>query len=312
MITDLKFQIAPESSYAHRPEGAGGTTDQRTLRVKNWGGLFENNRSREIKRLDYVLVPNRMDTDGYTTLLDHPNGAAHLGAWLAILQIASRCRERGVLANGDGRPHDPRSLSRISRIPAVIFEEVIPRLLSDELQWLEHDGETPQGDAGKSQEGAGFPQEGAGPTRVRDRVLIPVEVSGKGGVGGKPETPHEPPAATPEQTRGAFDELQQIYEAGGLPIAEKHQQLILQYLVGMPRGKLERLMNYVKWAFATGRWPTAAKTKALLQLIRDGDWDVELTPRVLPQVLLSRLPSKAQEAQDIAASRVRQKYGATV
>jgi hypothetical protein len=35
-----------------------------------------------------------MDGDGYTELVDHDDGAAHLGAWCAIVQIASKCDPR--------------------------------------------------------------------------------------------------------------------------------------------------------------------------------------------------------------------------
>jgi hypothetical protein len=307
MNAPLKFRMEPTS------ENAPGTGV--TLRVKGWGSLYENHRSRALQKLEFVLVPNRMDTDGYTTLLDHPNGPAHLGAWLAILQIASRCKERGVLANSDGRPHDARSLSRISRIPAAIFEEVIPRLVN-EVQWLEHVEENPaKSGADLAQSGADA-LESATPTRVRVTLpfpSIPVPVSGREGRGEKPETPPEgaaePPAATAEETTSAFEELQRVYQAGGLPIPEKHQQLIVQHMVGMPRAKLDRLVNFTKWAFATGRWPSPAKTKALLNVIRDGDWDVELTARTLPDASQSRPASKAQEAQEVAAARVLEKYG---
>jgi len=105
------------------------------FRVKDWNLLFENNRTRGLKHLDWVPMPNKMDGDGYTELVDHPNGAAHLGAWLAIVQIASRCHTRGTLTRNNGRPHTAESLARISRIPVVIFEEALPRLL--QIGWLE-------------------------------------------------------------------------------------------------------------------------------------------------------------------------------
>lgn len=107
------------------------------LRIKNWNSIYENHNSRKLKRLDFVLVPVGMDTDGYTALMEHPNAAAHLGAWIALLQIAAKCKERGTLVNSDGRPHTAKSLGRISRINPTVFEELIPRLLSDEIQWLE-------------------------------------------------------------------------------------------------------------------------------------------------------------------------------
>lgn len=124
-------------------------------RIRNWSTLFENNRTRELKRLDWVPVPNKMEL-GYLTFVDHPNGAAHLGAWLAILEIASRRfpkELRGTLPHDDaGISH---ALAKISRLPAPLFDEVIPRLIK--LQWIEHFAEISQGDAIISQAPAGKP-----------------------------------------------------------------------------------------------------------------------------------------------------------
>ena len=110
------------------------------LKIKDWKDHFENASSRKLVRLYWVPVPNKTDGEGYTALVDHPAGAAHLGAWYAILEAASRQmprERRGELPGGI--PHDLggicRSLSRISRLPPAIFSEVIPRLL--EIGWLE-------------------------------------------------------------------------------------------------------------------------------------------------------------------------------
>jgi hypothetical protein len=111
------------------------------LRIKDWTVRYEVNRTRELKRMDWVPMPNSMDGDGYTELMNHRHGAAHLGAWLAIVQIASKCEPRGCLIRRCGAPHDPESLSRISRISAKVFAEAIPRLL--EIKWLEEAGVKP-------------------------------------------------------------------------------------------------------------------------------------------------------------------------
>ena len=63
-------------------------TGWKMYRIRDWYQLFENNCTREVKRMDWVPVPNRMDGAGYTALVDHPNGAAHLGAWLAMIEAA--------------------------------------------------------------------------------------------------------------------------------------------------------------------------------------------------------------------------------
>lgn len=105
------------------------------FRIKDWDKHFENNRTRELKYLDWVPIPNKMDGDGYTELVDHPDGAAHLGAWVAIVEVASRCDVRGTLMRDGDRPHDSASLSRQTRLPKQVFDEVIPRLIL--IGWIE-------------------------------------------------------------------------------------------------------------------------------------------------------------------------------
>jgi hypothetical protein len=79
-----------------------------------------------------------------------------------------------------------------------------------------------------------------------------------------------------------LEEVRQIYRQGGAPIPDAHENLAVQYLVVIPIEKRSRVANYVKWAFAFGKWPSPAKTKSFLNVMRDGDWDVEITARVLP------------------------------
>ncbi len=103
-------------------------------RIKNWKQYFESYELKKLKRMTWVAIPNKTDGEGYTTLVDHPNGAAHFGAWIAIVEIASKQDPRGNLPpgiNGD----ISRSLARMSRLPARVFEEVLPRLV--EIGWVE-------------------------------------------------------------------------------------------------------------------------------------------------------------------------------
>lgn len=111
------------------------TASVEILTIRNWAVHFENNRTKELRTMTWVPVPNTMDGDGYTQLVDHPEGAAHLGAWIALIQIASKCTPRGALIRGDRTGHQPETLARISRLPPKVFAEVIPRLL--EIGWLE-------------------------------------------------------------------------------------------------------------------------------------------------------------------------------
>ena len=108
-------------------------------RIRDWAKHFENNRTRELKYMDWVPVPNKHDGDGFTELLDHPEGLSHYGAWHLILQVASKCEIRGTLlrdgAVGGKRPHTPESLARITRGDEKTFKVAIDRLVS--IGWIE-------------------------------------------------------------------------------------------------------------------------------------------------------------------------------
>jgi len=114
-----------------------------TYRICDWSHHFENSSSRKLKRLDWVAIPNSMDVEGYIVLVDHPNGAAHFGAWIAIVEIASKQNPRGTLPNGKTSQSLGgicQSLGRISRLPAILFEEALPRLI--EIGFIEILGES--------------------------------------------------------------------------------------------------------------------------------------------------------------------------
>lgn len=85
----------------------------------------------------WVPIPIRQDGDGYTLLMDMPNGAALFGAWIAILQVAARCDVRGTLLRDIGKPHNSDSLSRVTRIPKKLVDEALIFFSSNDVKWLE-------------------------------------------------------------------------------------------------------------------------------------------------------------------------------
>lgn len=106
-------------------------------KIRNWDALYENNRTRELKKLDWFPMPNKQDGDGYTAIMEHKDGAAILGAFIACVQIASRCDPRGTLARDGQKPHSASSLSRMSRIPEALVQRALDVLSGDEVNWLE-------------------------------------------------------------------------------------------------------------------------------------------------------------------------------
>ena len=123
------------------------------LKIVDWDENFENNRTRELIKMRWVPFKNSFDTDGFVELMDHPHGMAHFGAWVLIVEVASRCKPRGTLIRSNGKdPHTAVSISRITRGEVKAIQEAIPRLIK--IGWLEEsDSNTiSQDTAGKSQD----------------------------------------------------------------------------------------------------------------------------------------------------------------
>lgn len=105
-------------------------------KIRDWSELFENNRTRDMKAMAWIPVPNKHDGYGYTTVVGRKNGAAIYGAWMVILQVASKCEPRGTLLRSPQQPHDAASISRMTRIPEPDIQNALD-ICSEETQWLE-------------------------------------------------------------------------------------------------------------------------------------------------------------------------------
>lgn len=133
-------------------------------RIVDWDVYYERHRTRELKQMIWVAIPTKMDGDGYTELVAHEDGAAHFGAWTAMVKLAARCTPRGTLQRTNGLPHDASSIARITRLPASVFEAVVPRVLA--IGWLEDisdekpNGAIPRDSAGIPRSSAGIPRDG--------------------------------------------------------------------------------------------------------------------------------------------------------
>ena len=57
-------------------------------RIRDWDRHFENNRTRELKRLPWVPIPTDLSNDAYIELVEHRFGPAHFGVWIACVEIA--------------------------------------------------------------------------------------------------------------------------------------------------------------------------------------------------------------------------------
>jgi uncharacterized protein YdaU (DUF1376 family) len=110
----------------------------------------------------------------------------------------------------------------------------------------------------------------------------------------------------PPDVSSVLEELKSIYLRAGLPIAPRHEQLCLQMLIALHPSKLWKVLDYVKWQLLKGHWRDSRTTKRLLNLLRDGDYDVELVERTLPKVSEK---SSAEERHERFVAAVEQRIG---
>lgn len=105
-------------------------------RIKNWDSIFENNESRKLKKLNWVPIPNTWDGLGYVRVTKHKNAVSILAAWPLVIQIGSKCPQRGLLAKVDA-PLSVEDMSDLTRMPAELFVRAFDALIHPSIGWVE-------------------------------------------------------------------------------------------------------------------------------------------------------------------------------
>lgn len=105
-------------------------------RITNWSEIYENNRTRELKSLTWVPFPNSHDGDGYTALMSEKNAEALLGAFVVIVQVASKCDPRGTLLRAPNLPHTAASIARMTRFSERTIQRCLDLCCSPDIAWI--------------------------------------------------------------------------------------------------------------------------------------------------------------------------------
>ena len=216
------------------------------LRIKDWSLRYEVNRTKEVRNLRWLPLPNNLDSDLYCELVDHPLGAAHFGIWIGLLIVASRCEPRGELRRDGGMPHTAASLARMLRMPIDVVEGAIQRLL--EIGLLEV---TPQ-------QGATLPQQGAQEER-RGEETEERRARAAGAASGPPvdEFFEQRYRAHPKKRDRMLAE-QYMSQIPGIETAETQDEF---------RRGHDAWIRSEEW-----RWKNGAKAPTLAQFILDQGW----------------------------------------
>jgi len=261
----------------------------KVLRVKDWRDLYENNRSRELRYLDWVPIPNRMDSDDYTFLASRPDGAACLGAWWAIVCIASRCDVRGTLLRSNGEPHNSQSLARMSHLPATVFEQCIPLFLS--IPWIEEvDLESttstiPQLSATIPQSNAGIPHDPAFLARARRTERKGTERKGternQNGTLNTPQDGATSELIVSENGHKNFEILWGLFVAAGKALNDQDRKKAFKEFLKI---KPENHPEVLRWVFdqIQTTWTDPRYTPFPHRALETEGWKRIAEPRIIP------------------------------
>ncbi len=105
-------------------------------RIKDWGRHFENAGSRKIKVLTWVAPPTRFHGGGYGRLMLHDDNLTLFGAWVLIVELASRMPVRGVLQK-DGRALEAADIAIQTRTDVKAIRRALDVLCTNEIGWME-------------------------------------------------------------------------------------------------------------------------------------------------------------------------------
>lgn len=113
-------------------------------RIRDWENLYETAETRKLENLRWVPIPNKHDGLGFRRLAQQRNRCELLGAWLLIVQVASKGRrgQRGVLAR-DGQPLDIEDLALMTGFPAPVFKDALTFFSDPKQGWLIVEGISP-------------------------------------------------------------------------------------------------------------------------------------------------------------------------
>ncbi len=106
--------------------------------IRDWGTHFEKSQTRKCAAMKWVPVSNKHDGKSYRRLMRMERRAELYAVWVLLIQVASKCPVRGVLADSDG-PLTPDDLELKTGMPAESFAYAMPVLASSAIGWLTTD-----------------------------------------------------------------------------------------------------------------------------------------------------------------------------
>jgi hypothetical protein len=105
--------------------------------IAEWARHFETYETKKLEALKWVAVPNKHDGLGFRSISAERDGIALYGAWVLILQLASKSpkEKRGQLIRGKV-PIDAHGMSLMTGFPKKVFERALDFFSNPRIGWI--------------------------------------------------------------------------------------------------------------------------------------------------------------------------------
>jgi len=108
--------------------------ENKIISIVDWNEHFEKSQTRKIAKHSWVAVPNKHDGLGLKKMLREENGLEIFAIWIFLIQIASKCETRGILADEKGRGYSIDDIALKVGCKTQTVECAIPFLVS--INWV--------------------------------------------------------------------------------------------------------------------------------------------------------------------------------
>jgi hypothetical protein len=105
-------------------------------KIRDWGTIYENSESRKRDSLRWVATPNEHQGSGWGRMVANKRRIELFCAWNLIIQVASKCPERGTLGK-NGHAYTSDDLAFKTGFPAAIFTLAFEFFSGESIRWLE-------------------------------------------------------------------------------------------------------------------------------------------------------------------------------
>ena len=107
----------------------------RAYAIADWDEVFEKSQMKRAKTHHWVAMPIKHDGAGFRRICIQPNATDLFSAWVLIVQVAAKCKVRGILLDG-GKALEADDLAIKTGFPSSIFESAFEFFTSEKMGWL--------------------------------------------------------------------------------------------------------------------------------------------------------------------------------